>query len=366
MELIPFNAEKEMVPLYERPGRHGAPGRTVWTAPISAPDNIRHAMTDKQIMYLPNLGEMKMMHTRLIPDNCARASVRDGLGPFTPPAEGMKDAFGVTWVFEPEVGGAMEKPGEPHLLEDINDWEDVIKFPNPDEWAWDEQAELNKEYLSDPAFLNKSAIFTGYFERLISWLGFEDAIVSLYDEDYTDAVEAVFTKLTDYYINVIGHIKEAFDVELIEFHDDWGSQKAPLFSPSVVEEMIMPHMQRVIDFVHEKGMFFELHSCGNIEVMVPLMIEMGVDTWMGQECNDKKMLFDKYGDKLMIQVEVPELGVDASDEEIWAAAQKFCDDFCVQGKPVAMGLYANSKKNKPLMHEAIYVISRKMLCGEEA
>ena len=56
MELIPFNAEKEMVAIAERPGRRGAPGRTVWNAPISAPDNIRSAFATGEIMYLPNYG----------------------------------------------------------------------------------------------------------------------------------------------------------------------------------------------------------------------------------------------------------------------------------------------------------------------
>ena len=365
MELIPFNAEKEMVAIAERPGRRGAPGRTVWNAPISAPDNIRSAFATGEIMYLPNYGETKLMMTRVYPDNMARGCVKDALGPYTPDPEGVADAFGVVWVYEPEIGGSMEKPGIPPLLDDINDWKDVITFQNPDDWDWAQAAIDNKDYLNDPMYFNKSTIFTGYFERLISWLGFEDAIVSLFDEDYTDAVHEVFDKLTDYYIRIMEHLKEAFDIELIEFHDDWGSQAAPLFSASVHREMILPYLTRLVKRCHELGMYFELHSCGNCEPFVPLMIEAGVDTWMGQDCNDKKMLFDKYGDKIILQVEAPSLGLEATDEEVWAAAEQFCDDFCVQGKPVFMGLYNNSRVNRPLLQDAIYQISRKRLCGEE-
>ena len=365
MKLIPFDRDKEMVAIAERPGRHGAPSRTIWNAPISGPDNIRDAFRTKQIQYFPNFGDMKLMQTRVIPDNMARGAVRDGLEPFVPPAEGMKDAFGVEWVFEPHAGGAMEKPGVPPLLDNINKWKEIIVFPNPDSWKWDDAKIANKEYLSDPMYLNKSTIFTGYFERLISWLGFENAIVALFDEEFTDAVHEVFDCLTEYYMHIISHMKEAFDVELIEFHDDWGGQNAPLFSVDVHQEMILPYLKRVVNHVHSLGMFFEMHSCGKCESFVPAMIEAGVDTWMGQDCNDKKMLFDAYGDKLLMQVEVPELGLEATDEEIWVAAEQFCKDYVVQGKPAAMGLYSNARSNRPLMQDAIYQMSRVMLCGEK-
>ena len=39
----------------------------------------------------------------------------------------------------------------------------------------------------------------------------------------------------------------------------------------IMDEMVIPSLTRVVDRVHEHGMCFELHSCGRIERLVPLM-----------------------------------------------------------------------------------------------
>ena len=127
--------------------------------------------------------------------------------------------------------------------------------------------------------------------------------------------------------------------------------------------MILPYVKRVASHVHEKGMYLELHSCGKIECLVPLMVEAGVDLWMGQDVNDKKSVVDAYGDRLMVEVEAPELGEDATDEEVWRAAERFVEDYVVPGKPVALSIYSAARANRPLLTQALYELSRKKLCG---
>jgi hypothetical protein len=129
--------------------------------------------------------------------------------------------------------------------------------------------------------------------------------------------------------------------------------------------MVLPYLTRVVRRAHELGVAVEFHSCGKIECLVPLMVEAGVDLWMGQDVNDKKAVVDAWGDKLIVEVEVPEMGEDATDEEVWEAAQGFADDFIIPGKPVALSIYSAARANRPLFTEALYEISRKKLCGEE-
>jgi hypothetical protein len=50
---------------------------------------------------------------------------------------GGKDFFGIEWEYIPQVGGSMVRPGKGALLEDVNDWEKVIKFPNLDDYDWE-------------------------------------------------------------------------------------------------------------------------------------------------------------------------------------------------------------------------------------
>ena len=89
-----------------------------------------------------------------------------------------------------------------------------------------------------------------------------------------------FDKLTDLYINIVDHVSRYFpDVNAVFFHDDWGSQKETFFSPALVEEMIVPYMRRLTDFLHSKNIFCEFHSCGNNYQQVPNMIKAGWDMW---------------------------------------------------------------------------------------
>ena len=366
MAKIPFDREKEMIKTGENPGFPGAPARTLWNTPVSYKDNFLAALKREDYHFIPNVLDLRNMNTRLIPDNIALASVMDGRSdPCMPDPEGAPDAFGVVWVFDPASMGAMEKPGQPHLLEDIDDWEDVITFPDVDAWDWEGEAKLNHEYLSDPNTLIISTIFTGFFERLISWMGFEDAAITMIDEDCRESLEAVMDRLCDLYIDYIDHMHRYFGTDILEIHDDWGSQIAPFFSEDVLSEVIIPRLKRLCDACHERGMFVRLHSCGKIERLVKHMVVAGVDIWMGQDHNDKLSVVKELGDKIIVECEAPNVGPDASDEEVWEAAQKFVDEFVYPDKPIDLSIYSACIANPQLMTEALYVLSREKLDGVE-
>lgn len=360
----PFNHD-EMVPLCVQPGFPGAPSRTLWHSPATPRENLLDAIQTKECQFLPNVLDMRGMNPAFLLDNRARGTVMDGGEPFVPNPEGERDVFGVTWIYNSEINGSMVRPGSP-LLEDIEDWEETITFPDPDSWDWAGQAQASREYLSDPLYARKSTIFTGFFERLISFMDFENAAIAMVDEDAQEYVHAFFDRLTNLYISYVEHFKEYFDIDVLEIHDDWGSQNAPLLSEATIREMVLPYLTRLINHAHALDVAVEFHSCGKIECLVPLMVEAGVDLWMGQDVNDKKAVVDQWGDKLMVEVEVPELGEGATDEEVWEAAQAFADDYVIPGKPVALSIYSAARSNRPLFTEALYEISRKKLCGEEA
>ena len=71
-------------------------------------------------------------------------------------------------------------------------------------------------------------------------------------------------------------------------------------SPDTWNEMIRPGEQREYDLVHSYGKDVWIHSCGNIELLIPSLIEMGVDALnpVQPEAMDIQLLKEKYGDKL--------------------------------------------------------------------
>ena len=64
----------------------------------------------------------------------------------------------------------------------------------------------------------------------------------------------------------------------------------------------MPAMRRLTDHIHSRGCYADFHSCGHLELQVPNMIAAGWDSWSGMPMNDTQMLYEKYGDQILIGV----------------------------------------------------------------
>ena len=274
---------------------------------------------------------------------------------------GGKDMFGIEWEYIEQVGGSMVRPGKP-FVDDANDIMDKVVWPNPDEWDWEGAAEANKDYL-DPDKYNVIWFLNGWYERLISFMDFENAIMAVYDEDQKDAVHAFFDKLTDLYIKIFDKYVQYFpNVSGFCIHDDWGSQKETFFSPALAEEMIVPYMRRVTDFLHSKGKFCEIHSCGQNYKQVPNYIAAGWDMWIPQAMNDTQKIYEEYGDKIIVAVIADKVDPNATEEEQRAAARAFIDKFMQPGKYCIFS-YHDTSMCTPAYMEELYSYSRKKACG---
>lgn len=279
---------------------------------ISPRENWLRFLRGEKPQWMPVFSETQAIHPAIVPDYVARGAVLETL---TVPQEqfGGPDMYGVPWVFEPNVGGSIEDLSVPPILTDLEDWPQVIHFPDVDSWDWAGAAARNQDFLSDEK-LKTTTIFTGFFERLISFMGFEGAAMALVDEDYSQELSELLDGLADVIIRIIAKFKEYFDLDMVCIHDDWGAQRAPFFSLNTCRNVIVPHLKKVVDFCHEQGLFVELHSCGHNDALVPAMIEAGVDLWCGQPMCDKFALWDRYGDKLAIGLNF----TDGTREEICA------------------------------------------------
>ena len=341
MERIPFD-RKEIENATVTPGFF--PGMEIKTFdyPISPKENYRMLYERKVPFWMPSFMDSQFFAPRIDPDNVARVQVFEA-NPLQPEEmTGCPDKFGIPWVYVPQAGGSMVEPGNPTLL-DANDWPDVINFPDVAKWDWAGSAEANKDFVNTDKFLSFTFV-TGFFERLISFMDFQNAAVALIDDDQKEAVHSLFDALVDCYCDIIGRAYNAYPFDGIWFHDDWGAQRAPFFSLEVAMEMIAPHIKKVADFCHSLGVFFDMHSCGKNEILVPAYIEIGADSWSGQNMNDKAMLYDKYGDKIILGIE-PDLtvafGQQVSLEDAIGTAQRFIDKYVpnFKEKPVLMGMF---------------------------
>ena len=309
----------------------------------------------------------------VIPDNVARGFVFEAK-PFNANEQGGgPDMFGVEWEYIKSVGGSMVRPGNP-FMEDISEWREKIVWPDLDSWDWEGSAAINNGKFLKKENFNQMWFQTGFYERLIAFMEFEGAIMALFDEESQPEVHAFFDKLTDFYIELFKHVLKYFpDVNAVFFHDDWGSQKETFFSPSIAEEMIVPYMRRLTDFLHANGIFCELHSCGNNYKQVPNYIKAGWDAWAPQLMNDSYKIYDDFGDKILIATfpqNIPEeiMKLATTDEQGAAfaklpeeeqrrIAREYADRVCVHGKPSFYNFYA-AHWLTPAFREELYKESR--------
>ena len=128
-------------------------------------------------------------------------------------------------------------------------------------------------------------------------------------------------------------------------------------------EMVVPAMKRFTDHVHSKGLFADLHSCGQLELQVPSIIAAGWDSWGGMPMNDMEMLYDKYGDQIVLGV-IPEQfdPMTTSEEDQRAAAAKFVNKYCNPEKPATISFYGMGALT-PAFREELYKLSRMKYCG---
>ncbi len=66
-------------------------------------------------------------------------------------------------------------------------------------------------------------------------------------------------------------------VDAVFFTEDWGTQTQTLISPELWRKEFFPRFKRVCGLAHELGIKTFMHSCGQIEAIVPGLIEAGID-----------------------------------------------------------------------------------------
>lgn len=346
---------KELKVVYEIPPFFpGAPATPVYDFPVTPKEAYKATMRREPIWQITGV-EASFFTPRVYPDNVARAFVFEST-PLPREEFGGKDMFGIEWVYVDVAGGSMVQPGTP-FLSDANEWEEKVVWPDIDSWDWEGSSKENAKHLSNDNFV-APWIMNGFFERLISFMDFEGAAMAMIDEDQQDAVKALMEKLTDLYIKVVDKFIEHYDIDGFCVHDDWGSQKAPFFSPTLCKELIVPAMRRLTDYIHSKGLFADFHCCGHVELQVPNMIEAGWDSWGGMPMNDSHMLYEKYGDKIIIGV-IPDQFDPAttSEEDQRKAAAEYVEKFCKPGKPSTLNMYGAAVLT-PAYREELYKLSR--------
>jgi hypothetical protein len=69
----------------------------------------------------------------------------------------------------------------------------------------------------------------------------------------------------------------AAGVDAVMFPEDWGTQTQTLVSPDLWCEEFFPRFVKLCGLAHDLGIKVFMHSCGQIEAIVPGLMEAGID-----------------------------------------------------------------------------------------
>ena len=135
------------------------------------------------------------------------------------------------------------------------------------------------------------------FERAWSLRGFDALLMDMLER--TEWVEDLLDRITSIQLALARRFL-ALGVDGGYFGDDYGAQRAMLFSPRLWRRLIKPRLAALFEVFRQAGLPVILHSDGDIRAILPDLVEIGLTTLnpVQPEVLDHAWLAREYGSRL--------------------------------------------------------------------
>jgi uroporphyrinogen decarboxylase len=181
----------------------------------------------------------------------------------------FKDYFGVIWnkTVDKTLGIADDS---------------IIKSPSLDGFAFPDAENLpvykfieenNRKY---PGHFHMVSIGFTLFERAWALTGMAELMIYMLVEPAF--VHDLLDRITEYNLKLIGNAA-SIGIDCLHTADDWGSQNGLMISKDLWMEFIGPRFKKTCMFAKSKGLLVSHLCCGNVEEIIPDLIECGVDVF---------------------------------------------------------------------------------------
>ncbi len=335
--------------------------------PVTPLENFKLAAARQTPYWMPNalIDDQPIMTQELVTGNVRGMQSAADFSRIVTENYCFKDWFSTDWTWVTSAGGAMLTPGS-CLCDDITQWEKKVKFPDLREWDFTTfRDKFMKTY--DPTKVCHINIGLGMTERFVSIMGgYTEAMLALAVEP--DAVRDFLNRFAEFTIEYVDLLASLYPVNMITYHDDWGTERDTFFGEKMMEEIVFEPTKRIVDHIKAKGVIFEFHSCGNITRFIPYMIALNMDFLQIQRrAVDIPAMKRKYGDRIGFNVwlEGAEFGVSYTKDELTEKIRNTVDIYCKNG-----GAYVNLMEPDPEriwhMLSELYAYSREYYDNERA
>ncbi|MDY2939057.1 MAG: uroporphyrinogen decarboxylase family protein [Fusicatenibacter sp.] len=160
-------------------------------------------------------------------------------------------------------------------LNEVESVEDVdrIPFPDPDWFDYSSIRETCDKYPDKAIIVGHEGPF-----QMATFLMEMDRFFILMVEE-PEIAKRILERINEFEMEYYRRILEAGEgkVDVLRPHDDYGTQISLFFSLDMWREFFRENTRKLVELAHRYGAFYQQHSCGAVEPLIPEFIACGVD-----------------------------------------------------------------------------------------
>ena len=188
-------------------------------------------------------------------------------------------------------------------IKDRESWEaaKARMTPSDDRIPW-EHLEANYAGWREKGCWVEAGLWFG-FDVTHAWaVGTERLLMAMVEDPEWCA--DMFNHFLDVQLALLERVWDAgYTFDAVRWPDDMGYKYHTFFSLNTYRELLKPVHKRAIDWAHAHGIKAHLHSCGDINPIVPELVEIGLDALNPLEVKagmDPVELKRRFGDRLVL------------------------------------------------------------------
>ena len=179
---------------------------------------------------------------------------------------------------------------------------DKLVLPDPDDPGRYEGLEESIKYVAERGFFPFCSI-NGFFSGV--WYFLRGPLEVVLKDLYCNRrlFEKIIARVGEFNLRAERNLLER-GAMMVGWVDDLGYNKGTFMNPKLYEELIFPWHRKAIELAHRHGAYVNMHSHGNINAIVPLLVDARLDVLnpIGPSDNmDLAVLKERFGDRLCLQ-----------------------------------------------------------------
>ena len=201
-----------------------------------------------------------------------------------------RDEWGAVWdrTMDKDIGNVVNRMLPEPTLEGY-EWPDP---DDPQRWA-----HVPASLESHPDEFVMVDLGFSLFERAWILRGMASLLMDMVE--HPAFVDELLDRICDYNVAIATRAAR-YGIDCVHFGDDWGQQRGMIMGPRLWRRFLKPRLERQYAAVKAAGKFVSIHCCGDIQEVLPDLIEIGLDCFnpFQPEVIDVFAAKREFGDRL--------------------------------------------------------------------